>query len=149
MAQLELGTISNVATLLGGKRVLKRALTAPLDIQAMVREGLPFGALDAVIQTLGIPVAEVTKVLGLATRTMARRRDQQILTPVESDRLYRFARVACLAIEVLGSAEKARQWLERPNRALGGETPLGFLDTDIGARQVEAVLGRIAHGVFS
>jgi uncharacterized protein (DUF2384 family) len=82
MAQLEWGASSGVATLLGGKRVLKRALTAPLDMQAMVREGLPFGALDAVIQTLGIPVAEVTKVLGLATRTMARRRDRQALTPM-------------------------------------------------------------------
>lgn len=149
MAQLESITTAGVATLLGGKRVLKRALTAPLDMHAVVRDGLPFDALDAVVQTLGISVAEVTKVLGLAPRTFARRKAQQLLTPVESDRLYRFARVACFAMEVLGSAEKTRQRLERPNRALGGETPLSMLDTDIGIRQVEAVLGRINAGVFS
>jgi putative toxin-antitoxin system antitoxin component (TIGR02293 family) len=80
---------------------------------------------------------------------LARRKDKRTLNPVESDRLYRLARVALMAIEVLGSHEKAKQWLERPNRALGGETPLSLLDTDIGARQVEAVLGRIEHGVFS
>jgi putative toxin-antitoxin system antitoxin component (TIGR02293 family) len=149
MAQPEPITTAGVATLLGGKRVLKRALTAPLDMHATVRDGLPFDALDAVVQTLGLPVAEVTKVLGLAPRTLARRKEQHILTPAESDRLYRLARVACLAMEVLGAADKARQWLERPNRALGGETPLHLLDTDIGVRQVEAVLGRINHGVFS
>jgi len=59
-----------------------------------------------VIQTLGIQVAEVTKVLGLATRTMARRRDRQVLTPVESDRLYRFARVACLQLRFSGRQRK-------------------------------------------
>ena len=30
-----------------------------------------------------------------------------------------------------------------------GEAPLALLDTEIGARQVEVVLGRIAHGVVS
>ena len=112
-------------------------------------EGIPFDALEAFVKTMGMPLTEVTKVLGLAARTLARRKHQRVLTLAESDRLYRLARIACMAIEVLGSPEKATQWLERPNRALGGETPLSFLDTDIGARQVEAVLGRIAHGVFS
>ena len=39
--------------------------------------------------------------------------------------------------------------LRTPNRALGGERPLDQLDTDIGARAVEDILGRIAYGVYS
>jgi putative toxin-antitoxin system antitoxin component (TIGR02293 family) len=114
-----------------------------------VREGIPFDALESFVKTMNIPLPEVTKVLGLAARTLARRKHQRILTPIESDRLYRLARISCITIDVLGSSEKATHWLERPNRALGGETPLSILDTDIGVRQVETVLGRIAHGVFS
>ena len=91
---------------------------------------------------MNIPLQEVTKVLGLAARTLARRKHQRLLTPMESDRLYRLARITCIAIEVLGSPEKATHWLERPNRALGGEVPLSILDTDIGVRQVEIVLGQ-------
>jgi putative toxin-antitoxin system antitoxin component (TIGR02293 family) len=49
----------------------------------------------------------------------------------------------------LGSEEKAIQWLRRPNRALGNQTPLELMDTDIGAKQVEDVLGRIEHGNIS
>ena len=43
----------------------------------------------------------------------------------------------------------ARQWLEEPNRALGGASPLEMLDTDVGAEAVRDVLGRIEDGVFS
>jgi putative toxin-antitoxin system antitoxin component (TIGR02293 family) len=149
MATSQFAVATDVATLLGGKRALRRALAEPHDLREVVRDGLPFGALESFVKTMGIPMTEVTKVLGLAARTLARRKDQRTLAPAESDRLYRLARVASIAIQVLGSPEKATQWLERPNRALGGDTPLSFLDTDIGARQVEAVLGRIAHGVFS
>ena len=45
--------------------------------------------------------------------------------------------------------DKASTWLRRPNRALNNERPLRLLDTDVGARQVEDILGRIAHGVVS
>ena len=54
-----------------------------------------------------------------------------------------------LAIDVLGSDEKACNWLKAPNRALGGEVPFELLDTDVGARQVEAALLRVAYGIFS
>ncbi|MGH7857479.1 MAG: antitoxin Xre/MbcA/ParS toxin-binding domain-containing protein, partial [Candidatus Binatia bacterium] len=63
--------------------------------------------------------------------------------------LYRLARVGAMAVRVLGSEEKAGRWLHRPNRALGNESPLSLLDTAIGAREVEDLLGRIEHGVVS
>jgi putative toxin-antitoxin system antitoxin component (TIGR02293 family) len=50
---------------------------------------------------------------------------------------------------MIGEEEKAGEWLRTPNRALGGERPLDLLDTDVGAREVEDVLGRIAYGVYS
>ena len=66
-----------------------------------------------------------------------------------SDRLVRMAHIAALAQDVLGQREKAGRWLQKPNRVLGGSTPLEHLDTELGARQVEQILGRIAHGVLS
>jgi putative toxin-antitoxin system antitoxin component (TIGR02293 family) len=67
----------------------------------------------------------------------------------ESERLFRLGPIATLARDVPGSAEKATRWLHTPNRALGHRVPLRQLDTDLGARQVEDVLLRIAHGVHS
>jgi len=41
------------------------------------------------------------------------------------------------------SDDEAATWLQRPNRELNGELPIRLLDTDVGARQVEDILGRL------
>lgn len=58
-------------------------------------------------------------------------------------------RVTDRAIEVLGSLEKAEQWLSLPNQALGGRTPLSVLESENGEEEVLTILGRIDHGIFS
>jgi putative toxin-antitoxin system antitoxin component (TIGR02293 family) len=63
--------------------------------------------------------------------------------------LYRLARLVAIANQYLGGSERARRWLRRPNRALGGLAPLAAIDTELGARQVENILGRIAYGGVS
>jgi putative toxin-antitoxin system antitoxin component (TIGR02293 family) len=68
---------------------------------------------------------------------------------MESDRLVRYARLFSRASEALGGITGARSWLVAPARAFHGECPLDYADTEIGAREVEALLGRLAHGVFS
>ena len=81
---------------------------------------------------------------------MTRRLSQHSrLTAAESDRTVRLARVYATAVEMIGNGGKAVEWLRTPNRALGGELPLDRLDTDLGAREVEDILGRIAYGVYS
>ena len=133
----------------GPARVLALEGDRPADLLAAVRHGLPFTALEAIASQLDLPSTEIGVLLGIPQRTFARRRKTLLLSPQESDRLYRLARSVAMAAEVLGSQTKARQWLNSPNRALAGEVPLQWLDTDIGSRQVEEVLLRLSHGVFS
>ena len=119
------------------------------DLKRWIREGLPFTSLEAVMEQFGLKREEVSWALDLPLRTLARRKQERRLSPGESDRLVRVVRIAVQAAEVLGGREEASLWLHAPNRALGGQTPLELLDTDLGSRQVEDVLGRIEHGVFS
>ena len=139
----------NVVTLLGGKKVFGGKLNDAHDLQRALREGLPFGAFVALQNALELGVKDLADVLGIASRTLARRKSSRYLSPIESDRLYRIAYVTLLASEVLGSLEKATLWLQRENRALAGEAPFRLLDTEIGERQVEEVLLRISHGIYS
>jgi putative toxin-antitoxin system antitoxin component (TIGR02293 family) len=141
-------TAANLKDTLGRPGVL-RAATDLVALADRVREGLPYATLDALAERLDIPVRDLTTVLGLPDRTMARRKREGKLRAGESDRLLRVARVAALAEEILGDKAKAARWLRRPNRALGGKTPLAALGTDLGASQVETVLHRVEHGVFS
>ncbi|MFP3938719.1 MAG: antitoxin Xre/MbcA/ParS toxin-binding domain-containing protein [Thermoanaerobaculia bacterium] len=134
---------------LGGPRVLHMESAGLPELGETVREGLPYAALEAVMGRLGLSREQVAEALHLPQRTLARRKKEHRLHPDESDRLFRLARIAAQATEVLGSPERAATWLQRPNRALGGRVPLKLLDTDAGSRQVESVLGRIEHGVYS
>ena len=138
----------SIAELLGGRKVLGRSKDST-SLQARLREGLPFGAFEAVLEALGLTPAELAALLGVPARTLARRKAVRRLTPLESDRLYRLAHVALLASRVLGSPARARDWIRRPNRALGGMSPMDDLDTEIGVRRVEEVLTRVEHGIYS
>ena len=137
-----------VIDVLGGPKVFKgRTLPNATELRDRVRTGLPYQSLESIRDRLNLSLPEAAIVLHVPLRTLARRRHGRKLDADESDRLYRLARIAGQAVAVLGTEEKAATWLRRANRALNGEVPLGLLDTDLGARQIEDVLGRIEHGV--
>jgi putative toxin-antitoxin system antitoxin component (TIGR02293 family) len=139
---------SAILTLLGGPKVFPRRIRNASDLQRALREGFPFAAFDSVQIALEFKPGELAELVGVASRTLARRKKAKQLSPIESDRLYRVAHVLMLASDVLGSLDAARAWLQAPNQALGGESPVSLLDTEIGERQVEDVLSRIDHGVL-
>ena len=139
-----------IAEALGGRKVLRKAVKKPDDLARLVRKGLPAGSVTALAEKLHLGNTVLSRKLGIPQRTLTRRRSQASpLTPAESDRMVRAARVYANAVEMIGDKEKAIEWLSTPNRALGGERPLDQLDTDMGARMVEDILGRIAYGVYS
>ena len=139
-----------VLKVLGGTTVFKgRTVPTSTELRQRIKRGLPYRSLESVRERLGLSVPETARVLHMPPRTLARRRQTRKLDADESDRLYRIARVAAQAFAVFGTQDKTATWLRRPNRALNGEVPIHLLDTDVGARQVEDILGRIEHGVVS
>lgn len=139
-----------IADALGGVKTLGTSVRSAEDLIRTIHNGLPYTSYEAVRDrfALGDSRALMT-VLDVPTRTLARRKHNRRLGPGESDRLARVGRIAAVATATLGSEEKAGRWLQKPNRALGGAAPLEYLATDIGAAQIEQLLGRIAHGVYS
>jgi putative toxin-antitoxin system antitoxin component (TIGR02293 family) len=134
---------------LGGEPVLGRTLRTETDLQAAIREGFPQRTIEEVMQAAGLSLKELASSLDLSPRSLQRRRREGRLARYESDRLYRLARIVALAKHYLGDDQRAMRWLRRPNRALGGSTPLQLIDTEPGSRAVENVLGRIAYGGVS
>jgi putative toxin-antitoxin system antitoxin component (TIGR02293 family) len=140
-------TAHGVAERLGGRRILKRAVESDFDLVEAIQGGLPVGALDAVIREGLFSAAEIHDLV-LPRRTLTHRRQKgQRLTVEESDRLTRAVRLAARAEEAIGNAEKSARWLRKPNRSLLGRRPLDLLESDVGARMVEQVLGRIEYGL--
>lgn len=48
-----------------------------------------------------------------------------------------------------GDKNAAVAWLKRPAKALGGSTPLDYLDTAAGAEAVHDLITRLEHGVIT
>lgn len=139
-----------IAEALGGRKVLGKVIRRADDLAELVHKGLPASSVTALAEKLEVGNAVLSRRLGIPRRTLTRRLSQRSrLTVAESDRTVRLARVFANAVEMIGDEGKAIEWLRTPNRALGGERPLDQLDTDLGARAVEDILGRIAYGVYS
>jgi putative toxin-antitoxin system antitoxin component (TIGR02293 family) len=125
-----------------------RDFTASAIIETL-KSGLPVTELDALQNFLGLPMDKLVPMLGISKATLHRRKIAGKLDTAESDRVVRFARLMGRAVEVMESEKNARQWLTAPQTGLGGAVPLEYAETEVGAREVEDLLGRIEYGVYS
>lgn len=119
---------------------------------ALVREverGFAYGILERFQKATALSLEQIAEVIRVPQRTLSRRRGER-LRPDESDRLLRASRVFGRALELFeGDQDRARRWFVASNRALGGQTPLAFVKTDVGTREVEQLIGRLEHGIPS
>lgn len=137
------------ASLLGLRLVGGSAERAENSLIHAVRAGVPYGAIATLANAVELEAGAIAPALRIAPRTLARRREANLLSPDESDRLARVARTFASTLALFETPAKAKSWLIAGNRALGGVTPLSLLDTDAGAAKVEEVIQRIRHGIVS
>ncbi len=114
-----------------------------------IRAGLSFRELEKLQKALGVSLEKLAGVLGMSRATLHRRKNQGRLGVDESEKLIRYRRLLDKAAGVFGNAENARQWLNHPQPGLGNAVPIHFARTELGAREVENLLGRIEYGVYS
>jgi len=114
----------------------------------MIRIGLPVRELDVLRASLGLPMDKLAPKLGISKATLHRRKAQGRLGPEESDRVLRYARLMGKAVEAMEGHDAARRWLSSPQAGLGGAVPLDYAETEVGAREVEDLIGRIENGVY-
>jgi putative toxin-antitoxin system antitoxin component (TIGR02293 family) len=139
-----------IADVLGGRKVVGAQPKTAAEWQRLIEEGMPVAAVDALKSMIAVPDTLLAALLGISEKTLSRARaDHGRLDPVVSDRLVRVARIGALAIEVLEDEARAMHWLKRPQIGLGGRTPLSLLTTDVGRDEVEKLLLRIEHGVYT
>jgi putative toxin-antitoxin system antitoxin component (TIGR02293 family) len=145
-----MASAAEIGEVLGGRRAVGARPKTAAEWQQLIEAGIPVGSAEALKRTIGIPDDQLAALLGISTKTLSRARSGHArLDPVASDRLFRVARIGALAIEVLEDEARAVGWLKRPQIGLGGRTPLGLLTTDVGRDQVEKLLLRIEHGVYT
>lgn len=143
--------VEEIVEMLGGKKVLGKLPTGKLALADAIEEGLPFRALEHLKAALGLSDLEAANNLGISQKTISRMRKTpgKRMGKVPSDRLVRLAHLYAQAVEVLEDEDAARDWLKSPQVGLNNRVPLDLADTEVGAREVAGLLGRIEHGVIS
>lgn len=122
----------------------------PVKLLKVVEHGLAFSALERFQRNLALSTAQITALVQIPQRTLTRRRQQGRLAPDESDRLLRASRLFGKALDLFeGDTPAARRWLLSPQPSLGGHVPLDIAKTEVGAREVETLIDRLEHGVYS
>jgi putative toxin-antitoxin system antitoxin component (TIGR02293 family) len=135
-----------VADVLGGATVLRSRVRSWQDLDRLVRAGLPKRSLQLVAQrAVAAGTSPTSLVYAIVPSATFKRRTR--LSPDESARTERLARVIALVEEMAGDEDAAREFLNRRHPLLDHETPLAVAHTELGARRVENLLYSIEHGL--
>jgi len=122
---------------------------SPQQLIKRVEAGISFTDLETLGKSLNLSLDKLSPLVGIARATLHRRKREGHLQVQESDRVIRYERLFSQATNVFGSREQALGWLRSPQRGLGGAIPLEYARTEVGARELEKLLGRIDYGVYS
>ena len=114
-----------------------------------IQKGLRFSELETLQNSIDLPFEQLAAKLAISRSTLQRRKAAGRLSPDESDKVMRLSRLLEHATNVFGDIERARAWLKFPQRGLGGAIPLDYAETEVGAREVDDLLGRIKYSVYT
>ena len=123
------------------------------ELAMIVRRGLPLATQTTFLEH-GITKDEFHYIV-IPLRTFRHRKErlnkglEEVLSPDESDKALRAARVLALAERVFANRDKALSWMRKPKKRFQGESPMQMLQTEAGARLVEQMLIQLDEGMFA
>ena len=124
-----------------------------MDVTTLIntaRAGLSWSSVKRFLEATGLSQQQLANYLDTPQRTFARRREEGALDQRESEKLLRLAEIWEAALDLFdGDEARAHAWLVAPAFGLGNATPIDYARTEFGGREVRALIGRIADGVFS
>ena len=130
--------MTTVTNLMGLSRQNEKA-------EEQIRKGLPYEALERIIQATGFSLKDIATSLGIPQRMLMNHKRKGYLFMTECDKLYRFAFAFVFdqAEKATGSAKEAYDWLMEKAPALGGVAPITLPASDKGAQRVKGLIRRI------
>ena len=131
---------------LGGAQTFHVSMCTAEDMIEAIEKGFPKVALRNTAKRVFTEPGEAMKfVYRIVPEATYKRRTR--LTPAESERTERLARVIAQAEHVWDDRESAQEWLLKPHPELRGKEPIYFAMTELCARRVEELLNTSLHGL--
>ena len=135
-----------LANVLGGTKVLGGKIRTPMDWHNLILKGMPAGVISHLNKEWGLTDEFMAQMMGLSVGTVSRKRKKanisagERLSLVQSDRLYRVARIIALGVDVFEDKAYALKWINNKQPIFGGRVPLYMLQTAPETAEVEKLL---------
>jgi len=121
-----------------------------IELVEAVKMGLPAKVYVAVQKETGLSQAEIAEILGVSTRYLQAKRQNDLLNTTASERLVKLREIWSFGLDVFnGNKVDFKEWLYEPLAPLDGKSPMYIMTNFIGMEQVKQLLGRIQYGVYS
>ncbi len=128
---------------------MENILNDPAERYYKANEGISKSDFLSIVAMTGLNLTEFSALLPVSKRTIEKSKDEDLLSPVVSDRVLQIASLYQHGADVLGDVAIFKDWLNTPLIAIAGKRPIEFMNNDTGISIVHDLLGRIAHGVYS
>lgn len=119
------------------------------DYIELSRKGLTMKQLREILKFTNLSLKELSSILSISERQLTRYKDDKILRIDISAQLIQIAELYEFGYEVFENEEKFQKWMKSKIRALGYQKPINLLDTPFGISEVQNIIGRLEHGVYS
>ena len=115
-----------------------------------IRTGIPYSLFDLIQKYVPFSESDWANFLDISTKSLHRYKtsSEHHFKPSHSEKIIEVAEVTKLGLDVFGSIEKLKLWLDTPSYALGKLKPIELLKDSYGKEMVISELHRINHGIF-
>jgi putative toxin-antitoxin system antitoxin component (TIGR02293 family) len=120
-----------------------------IELINTIKKGISKKTMDRTMVMMSLSLEEMSGILHISERTLRRYDNQTFLNTEQSERIVELNRLYSVGIEVFGTLDIFKQWMDSPIRALANKKPKEFLDTSVGIKMLHSLLGRIEQGVYS
>jgi len=116
----------------------------------IIKIGIPFKLFDLIYEATPFTDNEWSHFLDISTKSFQRyKKTDRHFKRIQSEKIIELTEVTYKGLDVFGSIEKFKLWLDTPNYALGKIKPIELLNDSYGKELVLSELVRIDHGILS
>ena len=136
-----------IADVLGGPASFEKPIRSLRQLNEAVERGLPKSSLRSTVEHVTESAAERRTLMFSVVPEPTYKRRRELLSPEESERTERLARVIATSEHIWDDDALSRRFLNAPHAAFAGKSPIKMASSELGARRVEELLGQILHGL--
>ena len=115
----------------------------------MARNGVNKRDLESLKIKTNLDYDKLSILLATTRATLINKKGTENFSATLSERIISIADLYSYGFEVFEDESKFKEWIFRPNLALGGKQPFELLDNQFGREEVKNLIGRIDYGIYS